>query len=206
MNSQQRQTKNCNNDLECKKEREKINVNFFNAKKIELHAHLSGSVRESTVFELLGEEDEQVIEMRHKNKRTLAECFLLFPIIHRALNSPQVLAQVTREVLQDFEAENCVYLELRTTPKPIKRVDPATGVETVLLSKEGYLETVLNVIREYEEADGKKMIVRLLISIDRSRGVDEAIETLDLVLKYKNDTHIVGIDFSGTHSYSLLIY
>lgn len=41
------------------------------------------------------------------------------------------------------------------------------------------------------------MKTKLLISIDRGRSVEEAQQTLDLLLKYKNLPFIAGLDYSG---------
>ena len=49
--------------------------------------------------------------------RTLAECFKLFDIIHKCTTSCEVISRISREVAEDFAADNVIYLELRTTPK-----------------------------------------------------------------------------------------
>jgi adenosine deaminase len=49
--------------------------------------------------------------------RTLAECFKLFDVIHRITTDHDVITRITREVVEDFAADNVRYLELRTTPK-----------------------------------------------------------------------------------------
>ena len=85
---------------------------------------MSGSVRNSTISEFLRRqapgtlneiEQYYLLGDQNNNKdRDLKACFQVFPIIHRLLSDKAILARVTREVLEDFEAENCVYLELRT--------------------------------------------------------------------------------------------
>ena len=47
----------------------------------------------------------------------MAECFKLFDIIHRCTTSHEVVSRISREVAEDFAADNVIYLELRTTPK-----------------------------------------------------------------------------------------
>lgn len=49
--------------------------------------------------------------------RTLAECFKLFEVIHKVTTDHETITSITREVVEDFAADNVVYLELRTTPK-----------------------------------------------------------------------------------------
>eukprot|EP00197_Chlamydomonas_leiostraca_P009845 CAMPEP_0202873310 /NCGR_PEP_ID=MMETSP1391-20130828/23031_1 /ASSEMBLY_ACC=CAM_ASM_000867 /TAXON_ID=1034604 /ORGANISM="Chlamydomonas leiostraca, Strain SAG 11-49" /LENGTH=89 /DNA_ID=CAMNT_0049554511 /DNA_START=22 /DNA_END=287 /DNA_ORIENTATION=+ len=56
--------------------------------KIELHAHLNGSVRDETIRQLVHEKqlktvtDADVENITSKRHRTLADCFRLFDIIH----------------------------------------------------------------------------------------------------------------------------
>lgn len=123
-------------------------------------------------------------------ERDLNECFKVFPILHRLLNNKDVLRRVTREVLEDFSNENCVYLELRTTPRNI--VDVNTN--EVVCTKKEYLDTVIEVVQEFESKN--EMIVRLLVSVDRTRGLKDALDTVEMCNLYKND-YVVGIDFSG---------
>jgi adenosine deaminase len=92
--------------------------------KIELHAHLNGSIRDSTLLELarvLGEKGVIVFaDVEHviqKNDRSLVEVFKLFDLIHKLTTDHKTVTRITREVVEDFALENVVYLELRTTPK-----------------------------------------------------------------------------------------
>ena len=41
------------------------------------------------------------------------------------------------------------------------------------------------------------MIVRLILSVDRAKGLDDGLETIELANTYKNSPYLVGIDFSG---------
>ena len=77
--------------------------------KIELHAHLSGSIRESTVFELIhqhytpDEVEKQIKICKLKaddpnEKRDLNECFALFKVLHKIVSSKDILRRITFEV------------------------------------------------------------------------------------------------------------
>lgn len=171
--------------------------------KIELHAHLSGSVRNSTISEFLRSqapgtlnESERVYLLGDQNnnkERDLKACFQVFPIIHRLLSDKDILARVTREVLEDFESENCVYLELRTTPRNILDEN-----NNVVVSKVDYLNTVIGVIQNYEtEKPQSNLTARLLVSIDRSKGLNDALDMLDVFAKFRDSPFVVGVDFSG---------
>jgi adenosine deaminase len=82
--------------------------------KTELHAHLSGSIREETIVELIykhypADESEQQIQVCKlkandpHDKRDLNECFALFKVLHRIVSSREILYRITMEVcLQSF--------------------------------------------------------------------------------------------------------
>ena len=174
-----------------------------------MHAHLSGSVSNATLFELLEkqiESDNSIEKEKYSSlldelkpfsasskETNLETCFKLFSITHKILSNKENLKRVTREVLEHFESVNTIYLELRTTPRNIYATsDPAE----LLVSKKDYVDTVLGVIEDFSKTS--KMIVRLILSVDRARGLADGIETIELANKFKaTSEYLVGIDFSG---------
>lgn len=90
-------------------------------------------------------------------------------------------------MIKDFNSENVIYLELRTTPR----------YSADSFTKYDYLQTVLKTIEKCK--DKYKIKVRLIPSIDRAQGVSSAEETLNIILKLKNEYNhlIVGVDLSG---------
>ena len=104
-------------------------------------------------------------------------------------------------MLTDFRADGVVYLELRTTPRDI-----GEGA-----GKEGYVRTVLDCIAEFSAAEEQQqqqqqqersprpstmMQTYLILSIDRRNTVAEAMEVVDLAIKYR-DRGVVGLDLCG---------
>ncbi|XP_010938623.1 N6-mAMP deaminase [Elaeis guineensis] len=189
--------------------------------KIELHAHLNGSIRDSTLLELakvLGEKGvivfEDVAHVITKNGRSLPECFKLFDLYHILTTDHGTVSRITKEVVEDFAAENVVYLELRTTPKK----NEAKG-----MTKQSYMKAVIDGLRAVDTVDvalansdsstdycleplpindtqgrirRNKIYIRLLLSIDRRETTASAMETVDLAMELK-DAGVVGIDLSG---------
>jgi adenosine deaminase len=88
-------------------------------------------------------------------------------------------------VLEDFQADGVVYLELRTTPRAI----PTEG-----LTKDDYVRTILDCISSFNASSAMK--TNLILSIDRRNDVSTAMEVVDLALRFR-DQGVVGIDLCG---------
>ncbi|KAI3971951.1 hypothetical protein MKX01_030152 [Papaver californicum] len=189
--------------------------------KIELHAHLNGSVRDSTLLELarvLGERGvidfTDVESVIPKADRFLVECFRLFDLIHVLTTDHATVTRITKEVIEDFASENIVYVELRTTPKK----NAAIG-----MTKRSYMDAVINGLKSIDSVDvdyipsgtgqqnssttltgdcmsngtmRKKIYVCLLLSIDRRETTAAAMETVQLASEMR-DVGVVGIDLSS---------
>ncbi|XP_047070476.1 N6-mAMP deaminase-like [Lolium rigidum] len=189
--------------------------------KVELHAHLNGSIRNSTLLELakqLGDQGLIVFEdfkdVIMKNSRSLPECFKLFDLFHILTTDHETVTRITKEVVGDFAAENVVYLEIRTTPK---------NNEGKGMTKRSYMNAVIKGLKAVEDVDvvlfdsnlrtdetlsptpmsdlagdmkKKKIYVRLLLSIDRRETTSAALDTVNLAMEMK-DQGVVGIDLSG---------
>jgi adenosine deaminase len=93
----------------------------------------------------------------------------------------------TNAVLEDFQADGVVYLELRTTPRAI----PASG-----LTKDDYVKTVLEILGVHNNNTSSTMHAFLILSVDRRNTVVEAEEVVDLAIKYQS-SGVVGIDLCG---------
>lgn len=106
-------------------------------------------------------------------------------------------------MLRDFAADGVVYLELRTTPRAL----PRSG-----LSKEGYVEAILAVIREYESSQAaaaaaaapgdpsattQQLHTRLILSVDRRNTPAEAAEVVSLAQRLQPLGGVVGVDLCG---------
>ncbi|KAL4419191.1 hypothetical protein ABPG77_007781 [Micractinium sp. CCAP 211/92] len=166
--------------------------------KVELHAHLNGSIRESTIRELsVGLEGGSISllelqQLTQQASRTLGECFKLFDVIHRITTDHDVITRITREVIEDMAADNVVYAELRTTPK----ARPEHG-----MTKESYLDAVFRGISEYYSTSRRTqdIQVQLLLSIDRRQSAEEALDTARLAVALRGEG-VCGLDLSGNPS------
>ncbi|MCD7465792.1 hypothetical protein HAX54_001950 [Datura stramonium] len=192
--------------------------------KVELHAHLNGSIRDSTLLELARELGNKGLvcfpDVEHvilKDDRSLTEVFKLFDLIHILTTDHETVTRITKEVIEDFAAENVVYLELRTTPKKnvSKGMNKKSYMEAVLEGLRAVTTVEVDIFSEHNfdspanastfargndcasNGTGKKKIyVRLLLSIDRRETTEAAMETVKLALEMRH-LGVVGIDLSG---------
>ena len=163
--------------------------------KAELHAHLHGCARLSTIAELApADVDSKHLRVGGDDDRSLEACFEIFGAIHKTVTSVATVLRIANEVLSDFASDNVKYLELRTTPRDLNDADA-----------EGYVRALLSTLQKYEASQRGPwpMTVRLILSIDRSGSAERAMSTVRLLERLWADptsggrAYIVGVDFSG---------
>ncbi|KAK1338989.1 hypothetical protein QTO34_019658 [Cnephaeus nilssonii] len=192
---------------------------FSELPKVELHAHLNGSISCNTMKKLIAKKPglkihDQMTMIDKGKKRTLEElenvsrCFRLFISLLLALKNFNAFGlslgplhqhyqyyvhcfyyQVTKDVIKEFADDGVKYLELRSTP----RRDNATG-----MTKKTYVESVLEGIKQSKQ-ENLDIDVRYLISIDRRGGPSVAKETVKLAEEFLLSTKdtVIGLDLSG---------
>lgn len=157
--------------------------------KIELHAHLSGSIRSATLVELLPESvNASDIDVLLTDNRTYEDCFRIFPLIHKSVTTYDRLYRVTMEIIEDYVKDNVGYLELRSSPRALEKNS----------EKKDYVETVLRAMRDGERR-WPGIQCRFILSMDRQRDVANTEEVLQLALKYQSKG-VVGLDVCGFRS------
>ena len=193
--------------------------------KIELHAHLNGSIRDETLVQLARERGVKLPPEFHAGShtnrdpslflnskpRSLADCFHIFSFIPKCVTDVAALERITREALEDAADDNICYIELRTGPKILFH-------EGETCTKQDYLGTIVRVMDSFERKELDRyeaetanqqsgtssetrlpLIPRLIVSVDRSKTVDEAYENVDLAIELKNSgcKQIVGVEIGG---------
>lgn len=194
--------------------------------KVELHAHLNGSIRETTLFDLARERNIQ-LQTHHFSSdpipgadhsmynvcpRSLQDCFAMFAEIGKVVDDLPAIRRVTQETLQDFAEDGCVYLEIRSTPKQLLVKSGTPDLAT----KRTYCETILQIMHQFQKEEEDRynremqsvdrtslprlpMVCRLIVSVDRSNDVQAGWENIHLAieLKKQNPDLVVGVDLGG---------
>ena len=179
-----------------------MNDSFYvNLPKVELHAHLNGSIspdtmktlvkfhREKWPLEKMPENCDLVINGGGGGEYgSTKDPFLIFPIIHAITDNLEAVKIVTKDVIKEFAEDGVKYLELRTTPRDVP--DRMTRSE--------YCQTVLEeIIKITKDID---ITVKLLLSIDRKNlaGIDDIVTLYKDLKRNPAYEHIlVGLDISG---------
>ncbi|KAG2415213.1 hypothetical protein HFD88_006404 [Aspergillus terreus] len=166
--------------------------------KVELHAHLSGSISRQCLHEIWRKkkaqnpdfdvEDPLVLMPPGKVDYSLQTFFSVFnKSIYQLCDDLDSVAYATRAVLQDFLADGVCYLELRTIP----RASPAAT-----FTSEEYLLTVLDAIAAFRAAH-PQLAVYLILAIDRGHhSAADALAVVDLALAHR-PRGVVAIDLCG---------
>jgi len=110
--------------------------------------------------------------------------FPLFKLIYQLTDDIEAIKIVTRDVIDEFAKDGTRYLELRSTPRKYDDTD--------LKTKDLYVQTVLSVINQPRD----NIVVKLILSVDRRNTLEEAMETVDLAIKYKSQG-VVAVDLCG---------
>ena len=145
----------------------------------ELHAHLSGSISRQFLRKALRQETCDSFLTPPQN---LKDCFEYFKWVHTFIRSKEELKVSTRAVLESFANDGVKYLELRTSPKHL-----ADGT-----SPASYIATVLDEMYAIKNIESN-----LILSIDRSRGCENAAIVTRLFEAFSKEDKLVGADFSG---------
>ena len=159
--------------------------------KIELHAHLNGSLSVPTIAKLVRlhkqsypqEEVPSATEI-FNDPKGFDDGYAIFKCAQALVDHPEAVKLAARSVLREFAEDNVKYVELRSTPRDC----PGK------MTKREYLLAIIEAIEDQSDIKAA-----LLVSIDRRKSVEEADENVELALSLKKEfpTVVVGIDLSG---------
>lgn len=174
-------------------------------KKVELHLHLDGSLRPSTVIDIAKREGIELPTYDEKElikylsvdetNKDLVEYLKKFSLPLKVMQKKENLERVTFELLEDLARDNYIYVEIRFAPHLHRK----EGLE---LSE--IVESVIAGITRAESQYGIK--ANVLLCIMRHMEVSLAYEIVDLAKKYL-DMKVCGIDLAGDEfNYSVTLF
>ncbi len=172
----------------------------------ELHLHLDGSLRPSTVLDLYHEQNilpptEDVSTMKKlltadPDAKDLADVLRVFNIPLKVLQKKEALKRVSKELVIDLANQGNEYAEIRFAPQLSTRDG---------LSQKEVLDSVIEGIN-----DGLKVSptikIGLLLCLMRGGSKEENRETVLLADEYK-DNFVKGLDLAGDeNNYPCALY
>jgi adenosine deaminase len=165
--------------------------------KIDLHRHLEGSLRLSTMAEIAqeyqldlpgyGVEDFRHMVQIMPGDRATASAFLSkFKTLRHFYRSEEIIDRVAYEAVADAAAENITYLELRFTPIALAREGRFSLAEVT--------DWVIHAVKRAEADTG--IMVRLIISMNRHESVDLGEKCVDVAIQ-RMGRGVAGVDLAG---------
>ena len=172
---------------------------FFSLPKVELHRHLEGSLRLSTMLDIAHQHNVTVpvsmynlsglVQVQDQDPMTFTNFLDKFKTLRLFYKSPDVIHRVTREAVEDAARDNIRYLELRFTPVALSRA-------------EGFpLHDVMDwVLTSAQEAAQKNNIkVGLIASVNRHESPELAEQVAWLAADRIKDG-LLGMDLAGNEA------
>jgi adenosine deaminase len=164
--------------------------------KVELHDHLDGGLRPSTIIELADEIGYQlpcaknVVEVenwfrRGADRRSLPLYLEGFETTCALMQTEEALERIAFEAVEDLSAQNIVYAEIRFAP--ILSTHKGLNLEAVV-------EAVIRGLKRGSEKTGMKF--GLILCALRNMDAKISLETAELAVEYRKQG-VVGFDIAG---------
>ncbi|MDH5505780.1 MAG: adenosine deaminase [Anaerolineae bacterium] len=165
--------------------------------KVELHRHLEGSLRLSTMIETAKAYSLDIpfddvdrlrglVQIQDSDPFTAANFLSKFSTLRLFYQSPEVIKRISREVVADAAADNVRYMEVRFTPVALTRIQDFPLAEAM----DWVIESIYTASDEY----GVK--TRLIASVNRHESPELAEKVIKLAID-RMDRGIVGVDLAG---------
>lgn len=176
-------------------------MDFYKAyPKVELHRHLEGSLRLSTMREIarqyqldLPHEDlekfRSLVQVIEEDLFNFQNFLSKFTTLRNFYQSPEIIRRVTRESIADAASDNIRYMELRFTPVALTRIKDFPLSEAM----DWVVETAETASEEYG------ISTRLIVSVNRHESIELAEEVAGLAVD-RMHRGVVGMDLAGSEA------
>lgn len=172
----------------------------------ELHLHLDGSLRPSTVLDLYHEQNiippcDDVLTMKKMltadpNSKILADVLRVFNIPLKVLQRKEALKRASKELVEDLASQGNEYAEIRFAPQLSTREG---------LSQKEVLDAVIEGVKEGLKVS-PSIKIGLLLCLMRGGTKEENKESVLLANEYKGN-FVKGLDLAGDeNNYPCALY
>lgn len=166
------------------------------APKVVLHDHLDGGLRPETIIDLANEIDYKSLPTYDAddlgrwffdaaNSGSLERYLETFDHTLAVMQSPENIARVAAECVEDLAADNVVWAEIRMAPE-LATAGGLTLDEAIMAMLSGF--------REGEKRTGNRISTGLLLCAMRHR--DRHMEVAEAAVRFR-DQGVVGFDIAG---------
>lgn len=154
-------------------------------KKVELHVHLDGSVKVSTLADIMEMDEDLARKMLvvGDDCKSLNDYLSLFDTPNMIMQTAEVLTRVASDLVSSFIDDNVIYAEVRFAPNK----------HTINLS----LDEVVDAVLEGLQSD--KVKVNLILCMMRGDTYEDNKKIIELAYKYY-DYGVVGVDLAGAEA------
>jgi len=165
---------------------------------VDLHRHLEGSVRLSTLVEVRRSHSRplpetgrlpDLVQVNPADEYTFENFLSKFQTLRQFYLSPEIIDRITRETIADAAADNVRYLELRFTPVALSRAENFALADV--------MDWVLAAARESEQQYRVK--TRVIASVNRQESLELAAEVVRLAAD-RLGKGLVGLDLAGNEA------
>jgi adenosine deaminase len=168
--------------------------------KIELHRHLEGSVRLTTLLDIAREygiemPDDDIetlrpfVQVMPGEERSSKHFLSKFAMLRQFFRSNEVVARITREAVEDAAADNVQYMELRFTPMALSNISHTPLDEMVSLVTDTAFETAARC----------GIQVRLIVNMNRHEPVAIGEKVAQAAVDYRHKG-VVAVDLGGNEA------
>lgn len=166
--------------------------------KVELHRHLEGSLRLTTLLEIGRMHGlpmpgtgklRDLVQVREDDPLDFGNFLSKFQTLRMFYRSPEAIHRITREAVEDAARDHVRYLELRFTPVALSRAESFPLADV--------MDWVIDAARSAEQETG--VITRLIASVNRQESVSLAEDVVQLAVD-RIPRGLVGVDLAGNEA------
>lgn len=167
--------------------------------KVELHRHLEGTLRLTTMLEVAGEHGitipdnvlrlSSLVQMQDQEPFSFQTFLSKFNTLRLFYRSPDIIHRITREAVEDAARDNVRYMELRFTPVALSRAERFP------------MHDVIDWVITSSQAAAQEfgITVKLIVSVNRHESPELAEQVAWLAAEHR-DNGIVAMDLAGNEA------